>query len=206
MSNAAKRRAQRGFTMGEILVSLVVFVIAVVGLVAMESRGIEAQRGSMETREAERIAQETMAELLATSFAELVEFDFAGNPNPGIPYDDTQLGTWTLRDYGEVPNATGERAPGQRADFYWVGRAVGRWPSNGAGTPVAITLDVFVLWIDYTNPAMPPPAGIDVGDLNPNFLDPASPDYQPWVRGVRLRTVRVDDSRGEPLGQGGGNP
>jgi hypothetical protein len=203
MRTQAQRRTQAGFTMGEILVSLVVFVIAVVGLVAMESRGIEAQRGSMETREAERIAQETMAELLATSFAELVEFDFAANPNPGIPYDDMTLGTWTLRDYGEVPNATGERAPGQRSDFYWVGRAVGRWPINGAGTPVAVTIDVFVLWIDFTNPAMPPPANVDVGDLNPNFLDPASPDYQPWVRGVRLRTVRVDDSRGEPLG---GNP
>ncbi len=190
-------RAQAGFTMGEIMVSLVVFVIAVVGLVAMESRGIEAQRASMETREGERIAQDVMAELMATSYSELVEYDFAGNPNPSIPYDDATLGTWTLRDYGAVPNATGDRAPGVRADFYWIGRTIDRWPSNGAGTPVAIAIDVVVLWIDFTNPALPPPADIDVDDLNPGYLDPASPNYQPWVRGVRLRTVRVNDSRGE---------
>ncbi|MFV8756613.1 type IV pilus modification PilV family protein [Nannocystaceae bacterium ST9] len=193
----ASKRGQAGFTMGEIMVSLVVFVIAVVGLVAMESRGIEAQRASMETREAERIAQEVMAELMATSYGELVEYDFAGNPNPGIPYDDASLGTWTMRDYGAVPNATGERAPGVRADFYWIGRTIDRWPANGAGTPIAITIDVIVMWIDYTNPAFPPPANIDVDDLSPGYLDPASADYQPWVRGIRLRTVRVDDSRGE---------
>jgi hypothetical protein len=188
-----RNRSQAGFTMGEIMVSLVVFVIAVVGLVAMESRGIEAQRASMETREGERIAQEIMAETLATAYAELVEFDFAGNPNPGFPYDDVQLDTWDLRDYGAVPNATGERAPGMRVDFYWTGRRIDRWPAAGVGSPAALAIDVFVLWIDYTNPAFPPPADIDVDDLTPNYLDPASPEYQPWVRGVRLRTVRVDD-------------
>lgn len=192
-------RAQAGFTMGEIMVSLVVFVIAVVGLVAMESRGIEAQRASMETREGERIAQEVMSELMATSYSELVEFDFAGNPFPSIPYDDAALGTWTMRDYGAVPNATGERAPGVRADFYWSGRTIDRWPANGAGIPIAIAIDVVVLWIDYTNPAFPPPGDIDVDDLNPGYLDPASPTYQPWVRGVRLRTVRVNDSRAQEV-------
>ncbi len=186
---------QAGFTMGEVMVSLIVFIIAVVGLVAMESRGIEAQRASMETREGERIAQEVMAELMTTSYSELVEFDFAGNPLPALPYSDDALSTFELRDYGHVPNATGERAPGVRADFYWVGRRIERWPPNGAGTPTALLLEVVVLWIDYTNPAFPPPADIDVDELMPDMLDPASPDYQPWVRGVRLRTVRVNDSR-----------
>lgn len=190
-----RRRRQAGFTMAEVMVALIVFIVAVVGLVAMESRGIEAQRASMETREGERLAQEVMAELLATSFDELVEYDFAGGQNPPLPYDDVDLDTWQLRDFGSVPNATGERGPGTRAEFYWVGRAIDRWPVGGIGSPDAVQLEVTVLWIEYTNPAYPPPANIDVDDLVPDNLDPASPDYLPWVRGVQLRTVRVNDAR-----------
>ena len=190
-----RRSRQAGFTMAEVMVSLIVFIVAVVGLVAMESRGIEAQRASMETREGERIAQEVMSELQATSFDELLNFDFDGNPNPALPYSDVDLGTAMLRDYGAVPNATGDRAPGQRIDFFWVGRAINRWPENLAGTPDAVVLEVSVLWIDSTNPAFPPPADVDTDDLIPGNLDPASPDYLPWVRGVQLRTVRVNDAR-----------
>ena len=181
--------------MAEVMVSLIVFIVAVVGLVAMESRGIEAQRASMETREGERLAQEVMAELLSTSFDELVEFDFAGGQNPNLPYDDLALNTFEVRDYGAVPNATGERAPGVRADFYWVGRRIDRWPANAIGVPDAIQLEVTVLWIDYTNPSFPPPADVDVDDLEPGNLDPGDPAYVPWVRGVQLRTVRVNDAR-----------
>lgn len=181
--------------MAEVMVALIVFIVAVVGLVAMENRGIEAQRASMETREGERLAQEIMAELQATSFDELVEFDFGGGVNPALPYDDVALDTWELRDYGSVPNATGERAPGVRREFYWVGREIDRWPEGGIGAPDALQLQVTVLWIDATNPAFPPPADVDVPDLVPANLDPADPAYQPWVRGVQLRTVRVNDSR-----------
>jgi type II secretory pathway pseudopilin PulG len=194
----AARRARtgdKGFTMAEVMVSLIVFIVAVVGLVAMESRGIEAQRGSMETRQGERLAQEAMSELLSTSYDELVEFDFAGSHNPTLPYDDFALGTFELRDYGAVPNGTGERAPGVRADFYWLGRRIDRWPANSIGNPDAIQLEVTVLWIDYTNPAFPPPADIGVDDLEPRNLNPADPNYLPWVRGVQLRTVRVNDAR-----------
>ena len=188
------QRGQRGFTMAEVMVALIVFIVAVVGLVAMEKRGIEAQRASLETREGERLAQTEMAELMATSFAELAEYDFAGGQNPDLPYDDLGLGTAKLRDYGAVPNATGQRAPGVRPNFYWVGRSIDRWPQNGVGTPDALLLEVTVLWIDATNPAYPPPSDVLVADLEPANLDPASPDYQPWVRGIQLRTVRVNDA------------
>jgi hypothetical protein len=181
--------------MAEVMVSLIVFIVAVVGLVAMEARGVEAQRASMETREGERLAQEVMSELQATGFNELVLFDFAGGENPALPYTDVELGTQELRDYGAVPNATGERPPGLRADFFWVGRRIDRWPANGIGSPDALQLEVTVLWIDSTNPAFPPPADIDVDDLVPDNLAPASPNFKPWVRGVQLRTVRVNDSR-----------
>jgi hypothetical protein len=186
--------------MAEVMVALIVFIVAIVGLVAMESRGIEAQRASMETREGERLAQEVMAELLSTSFDELVEFDFAGGTFPTLPYSDAELQTFQVRDYGAVPNATGERTPGTRADFFWVGRKVDRWPIAGIGVPDALQLEVTVLWIDYTNPAFPPPADIDVDDLVPDNLDPASPNYLPYVRGVQLRTVRVNDARVPPEG------
>lgn len=192
---APQRRAQAGFTMAEVMVALVVFIVAVVGLVAMENRGIEAQRASMETREGERLAQEVMSELQATSYEELVTFDFAGGQNPNLPYDDVALGTWELRSYGAVPNATGDRAPGERLEFYWVGRAIDRWPAGGIGVPDALQVEVTVLWIDATNPAFPPPADIDTPDLVPANLDPADPAYMPWVRGVQLRTVRVNDAR-----------
>lgn len=190
-----RRHSQGGFTMAEVMVALIVFIVAVVGLVAMENRGIEAQRASMETREGERLAQEIMAELQATSFDELIEFDFAGGVNPALPYDDVSLGTWGMRDYGAVPNATDERPPGLRVEFYWVGRTIDRWPAAGIGTPDALQLEVTVLWIDASNPAYPPPADIDTPDLIPENLDPADPAYMPWVRGVQLRTVRVNDAR-----------
>lgn len=181
--------------MAEVMVALIVFIVAVVGLVAMEARGVEAQRASMETREGERLAQEIMSELQATGFDELVLFDFAGGQNPALPYSDVDLGTEQLRDYGAVPNATGERPPGLRADFFWAGRRVDRWPANGAGTPDALQLEVTVLWIDSTNPAFPPPADVDVDNLIPDNLNPSSANYKPWVRGVQLRTVRVNDAR-----------
>jgi hypothetical protein len=177
------------------MVALIVFIVAVVGLVAMEKRGVEAQRASLETRAGERLAQEVMSDMLATSFGELVEFDFNGGAAPAFPYDDLALGTWELRDYGSVPNATDERAPGQRTDFYWVGREVNRWPVDGVGVPEALQLEVTVLWIDNSSPTYPPPADIDTEDLSPDMLDPASPNFQPWVRGVQLRTVRVNDAR-----------
>lgn len=195
LTRGANRRGQAGFTMAEVMVALIVFIVAVVGLVAMESRGIEAQRASMETREGERLAQEVMAELQATSFDELVEYDFDGGQNPALPYDDVDLGTWEMRDYGAVPNATNERPPGMRADFFWVGRRIDSWPENAIGSPDALQLQVTVMWIDSTNPAFPPPSDMDIEDLFPDNLDPASPNYLPWVRGVQLRTVRVNDAR-----------
>ena len=35
--------------------------------------------------------------------------------------------------------------------------------------------------------------GETVADLTPDMLDPASPDFEPWVSGVSSRTVRVND-------------
>lgn len=204
------RRGQAGFTMSEVLVSLIVFTIAVVGLVAIESRGIEAQRASMELREGERLAQETLEDLMAVGFDELIVRDFANNPDPAFPYDDEALGTdWTV-DYRAVPVEDVNNAirPGIRENFYWVGRRVDIVPDTvvPSGDPTlvdAVQLEVTVLWIDYANPAYPPPASEVVEDLIPDNLVAGHQDYKPWVAGVQLRTVRIND--GSPPAPGGGN-
>jgi prepilin-type N-terminal cleavage/methylation domain-containing protein len=194
-----RRRNQAGFTMSEVLVSLIVFTIAVVGLVAMESRGIEAQRASMELREGERIAQETMQDLMNTGFDQLVNQDFANNPLGNFPYDDVDLDTFWVVDYRGVPVEDPDNAvrPGVRKNFYWVGRRIDGFPATAQpqdpDTVDALQMDVTVLWIDYTNPAYPPPASETVDDLRPENLIAGDPDYKPWVSGVELRTVRVND-------------
>ena len=184
--------------MSEVLVSLIVFTIAVVGLVAIESRGIEAQRASMELREGERIAQEAMQELLNVGFDQLIELDFQNNPSPSFPYDDYD--NPRIVDYGNVPVEDPSNAvrPGIRESFYWVGRQVdvlpvGANPQGDADDADAVQLDVTVLWIDYANPAYPPPANVTVDNLIPENIVAGDPDYEPWVAGVQLRTVRVND-------------
>ena len=193
------RRRQAGFTLAEIMVALVVFIIAIVGLVAMESRGIEAQRGAMELREGERIAQQTMAELEAKAFNEIIEFDFAGGLNPTFPYSDVDLGTSRIVDYRQAPADNDVKTPGARNDFYWVGRRMSLMP-NAPANPIgptevdAVQMQVTVLWIDYTNPAFPPPATAIVANLTPNMLDATSPQFAPWVAGITLTTTRVNDA------------
>jgi hypothetical protein len=190
--------------MSEVLVSLIVFAIAVVGLVAVESRGIEAQRASMELRGGERIAQEVMQELMSTSYDQLVERDFSNGLAPAFPYSDVDLDTWTVRDFGGVPlqSPGGNNRPGVRRGFYWVGRSIAVVPVTAVpnGDPKladALQLEVTVLWLDYTNPAFPPPATDKVQDLRPENLIPGHAAYKPWVSGVQLRTVRVND--GAPI-------
>ena len=95
MGRATVDPRSRGFTLIEVLVALLVFAIAVVGLVALESRSIEAQKASVEIREAERIAQDVMADVQAQGFLQRVMQDFAGNENPAFPYDDTAIDATT---------------------------------------------------------------------------------------------------------------
>ncbi|TPV94060.1 MAG: hypothetical protein B7733_17160 [Myxococcales bacterium FL481] len=192
-------RSQAGFTMAEVIVSLIVFIVAVVGVVAMQARGVEAQRAAMELHEGERIASQTMATLAATGFNELVETDFAGNDAPGMPYSDHALGTERVVDFRAVP-ADGDdvRRPGSRPQFYWVGRMVSPIPEDvvPAGDPSvvdALALDVLVMWIDTTSPALPPDDDGRVDELVPDNVEAGTDDFKPWVAHVRLRTVRVND-------------
>ena len=192
------RRSEAGFTMAEVMVSLVIFIIAVVGLVAMESRGIEAQRASMEIREAEANGQDVMAEMMATGFDELVERNFAGNANAALVYDDfSGAMEGRVLDYRAVPMDGDGFSPGQRPNFYWIGRRVTTVPDSATpGDPAsveALLLEVFVLWLDYTNPAHPPPLGERVPDLRPENIDSSDADFKDWVAGVRLQTIRVNE-------------
>ena len=201
------RRRQAGFTLIEVLVALVVFAISVVGLVALESRSIEAQRAAANMREGERVAQEVMQELMSKGFVELIQRDFEGNTDPGFPYFDT-AGTAGNRLYhfrrppADIPNTDdviGSR-PGQYIVFRtvdWVVDATAGVPNPPVGQPEdvhALELDVLVMWIDDTNPSMPPPDGQRTLDLTPQMTVPGDPAYAPHVQYVRLRTVRVNDA------------
>jgi prepilin-type N-terminal cleavage/methylation domain-containing protein len=208
-----RRRMQAGFTLMEVLVALAVFAISVVGLVALESRAIESQRASREIREAERIAQEVMADLRSRGFLQLLQQDFLGGLNPSFPYDDqlvppNQRQRDMSRPPADIPPSE-EVVGSVRNSFVvfrridWVttpGSAPGNPPNvdildpaNEIGRVPALELDVVVMWVDHTNPAYPPPEDLVVTDLVPAMTDPENPEFRPYVGYVRLRTVRVND-------------
>ena len=58
----------------------------------------------------------------------------------------------------------------------------------------ALVLDVLVMWIDDSNPTMPPPASLVVTQLTPDMVEPGSGNFRPYVGSVRLRTVRANDT------------
>lgn len=203
------RRAQAGFTLMETLVALAVFAISVVGLVALESRSIESQRAARDIREAERIAQDAMAELESQGFLQLIAQDFQGTPNPAFPYDDSAVPPADrLHDQNRPPAdiALTDDVVGSVRGAYIVFRSVdmvfdpaqppGNPPILGADEPLitALVLDVLVLWVDGSNPAYPPPDGLAVTALVPAMIDPASPEFRPYVGSVRLRHVRANDA------------
>jgi len=215
---------QAGFTLMEVLVALAVFAISVVGLVALEARSIEAQRASREIREAERIAQSTMAELQSRGFVQLLQRDLAGDPNPSFPYDDQLVDpTDRLRDMSRPPADipdTEDVIGSVRGGFIvyrridWVINPI-EPPSNPPNVDLdditneialvnALEVEVLVMWIDHTNPAYPPPDGLAITDLLPEMVDPDDPDFRPYVGNVQLRTVRVNDALSEQVSGGTG--
>lgn len=185
--------------------ALVVFVIALVGLVATQSRGIEAQQGAMEMREAERVAQFAMNDLHARGFDELAVRRFDGVDVPGPPYADSEgvNGTRLLVDFHGVPveDPSAVIQPGVREQFYAVFRRVDPVPPTAATADQldGISLTVQVLWLDTTNPALPPPAAATVATLNPAMVDPTdTTNYRDYVKSVELRTVRLNDNGSLP--------
>jgi len=203
-------RRQAGFTLMEVLVAIVIFAISIVGLVAMEARSAEAQRASSLLRDGERIAQEVMADLQAQGFTQLLTYDFEGNPPPALPYDDTAIPPASrTRDFRRPPSdqPAATNVPGSIRGSFLVVRRVGHVYSAlnppSANPPVlptdlplvnALVLDVLVMWIDDSNPTMPPPADLLVTDLTPAMVDPASVEFRPYVGAVQLRTVRANDA------------
>jgi prepilin-type N-terminal cleavage/methylation domain-containing protein len=208
-----KRAMQRGFTLIEVLVALVVFAISVVGLVAMESRSLGAQRAANEIREAERVAQDAMAELSSRGFLELLQFDFSGAAVVSLPYDDSAVPAEDrLADYRRAPadidpQSSEANVPGSVRSVYAVFRrvdvvsdasavpAVSNPPLLPADLPnvFGLELEVTVLWIDRSNPLYQPPADATPESLTLDMIDTESGNYQPWVRSVQLRTVRIND-------------
>lgn len=197
----AARRA-RGFTLMEVLMALVVFAVSVVGLVALESRSLEAQRAATNLREAERVGQEVMADLLTTSYLGLVNQDFRGTLGPTFPYTDYGPSglepRLRLRDFRRPPADLDpdEYVPGSVPGKYLVFRRVDAVPDpSNPLVPSALVLQVTVLWIDDSNTTFPPPAGFSTTDLTLEHADPTNAaEFRPWVGSVQLRRVRANDS------------
>lgn len=200
IEHARRRARQAGFTMMEVMLALTVFVIGLVGLVATQSRGIEAHQASMQMREAERVAQFVMNDLQSRGFDELASLRFDGNPQ-FPPYADSSgaTGSRLVMDYNAVPveDPTAVLRPGSRERFFAVYRSVQPVPpaATTADQLDGLALTVQVLWLDTTNAALPPPASVTVDSLQPNMVDPTNvADYRDYVRVVELRTVRLNDN------------
>jgi hypothetical protein len=148
-----------------------------------------------------------MQELLSKGYLELIARDFEGNPNPSFPYDDSGVNAGNRlhhfrrppADIATTADVIGAR-PGQYIAFRtvdWVVDATVGVPNPPLGQVFdvhALELDVLVMWIDDTNPSMPPPEGQRTIDLLPAMTIPGDSAYAPHVHYVRLRTVRVNDA------------
>ncbi len=204
-----RRRPQAGFTLVEVLVAMVLFAISVVGLVAMEARSVEAQRASSYIREAERVAQDEMAELQSRGFVQLLTNDFTQSALTAIPYNDDDVDpSARMRDYRRSPaDQPASTLPlGTVRNSFLLYRQVDWFvdpvdpPSNPPDLTVdlprinALVLQVTVMWVDDSNPVAPPPADFVLADVTPNMADPTDADFRPYVGSVQLRTVRANDT------------
>jgi hypothetical protein len=196
-SSRPSRAGEAGFTLAEIMLSMVVFAVAVVGLVAMERRGVETHMSAMEQREAERIGQEALAELQQYGFNELVQFDFGTGTNPTFPYEASETADMRMPPQSE-PNSVSDLPPGARAGFFNVTRRVSLMDDaiSPGGDPTLVTglrFDVWVLWVE-NNPLYPPPVGTTTASLTPAMFTPGDLAFRPWVRGIHLQSIRVNDA------------
>ncbi|MGB1699623.1 MAG: type IV pilus modification PilV family protein, partial [Nannocystaceae bacterium] len=175
MRTADKRRSA-GFSLLEVMMALVVFVVAVVGMSAMQSRGIEAQRAATEIREAERVGQSVMSELTARGFTDLIATDFSGSAALP-PYSDNST-TRMLSDFRGPPvdDPLNVNRPGVREQFFSVYRSVLPIPETAATAVelVGVQLVVQVMWVDTTASNAPPPATARASTLVPDNIDPAN--------------------------------
>lgn len=198
---------ERGFTLAEVLLSIIVFTISVVGVVSVQRATLASQENAMQLREAQRVAQGEIENFKAVGFNDWILADFFGSPNPIFPYDDLQMvrmASYRAAPMDVNPNDAGADArlpPGMRRDFFRVIRRVSAVPSTEqpAGDPLvaaALQFDVWVLWLDH-NPAFPPPPEARVETLLPENIVSNSGLFRPYVRGVHMSTVRANDGNFE---------
>ena len=192
--------------MAEVLLSIVVFTISIVGIVALQRVSLSADHNSSILREGQRLGANEMEHLLARSFNDLLELDLLGQDNPTFPYDDLAL--TRMFPYRGVPMdvdwstiGTGDSLPpGLRQNQFRVVRRVsaldiGPPNSNTLSVPIqGLQLEVWVLWLDH-HPSAPAPTALTSQQLSPSMLDPTSNDFRPYVQGIHLTSIRANDGK-----------
>lgn len=190
---------KKGFTLIEVMMSLAVFVVGLSGIIAMQTKSLETRAAAKYVQEGERLAQRLMSDARASGFSDLVSKNSNGTP-AGLPHLNDDLG---LFGFGERPwdKLDDDEDALVKEGFYHAVREVHQVMLDGsvaAGSSVSLTdavrIDVYVLWIDDANSAYPPPADLEVSDLGPTHIQAGHADYAPWVQGVHLTTVRLNDS------------
>lgn len=192
------KQRHKGFTLIEVLMSLAVFVVGLSGIIALQSKSLETQASAKYIHEAERIAQRLMSEARSTGFGDLVSKNASGDA-ASLPHLNDDLGKYAFggRPWDKEDDAS---EPVVKQDFYRAVREVNQVmikgsvaAGNNSSLADAVRVDIYVLWIDDSNSSYPPPADLTVENLKPTQIQAGHSEYKPYVQGVHLRTVRLND-------------
>jgi len=122
-----KYKRQEGFTLLEVVIALFIFVIGILGVLAMQIRSIQGNSSGQRLTEAAAQAQEVLESITQRPYA-----DFA----PGLP-TTTQSGNYSItQTVAEIPGS-----PLKKEDALWI-TVVVNW-QEGSG-PVRIMSISFI--------------------------------------------------------------
>ena len=147
-------RDDRGFTLIELMITMVVLAFGLLGLASFHTTVIGANFSNENMTIAQIIAADLVDEAKAAGLSNVASFyhsdvDSAGNPPPvPMPYGD--FNGDNVLDFGEIDiDGDGQADNPYKITFTWT-RTLG--PLNGPSTGTFRPLEVRVFWPDRYNP------------------------------------------------------